>query len=88
MVYMSHLAVRQRWDKVGQEGQMRNADFGMWNGRRLLNRDERDDFPRGPCGLCSEEDLARKDAKWQRKGSENSPLSKGSSMTNANSPQS
>jgi hypothetical protein len=38
MVYMSHLAVRQRWDKVGQEGQMRNADFGMWNGRMLLNR--------------------------------------------------
>ena len=48
MVYMSHLAVRQRWDKVGQEGQMRNADFGMWNGRRLLNMDERDDFLRGP----------------------------------------
>ena len=59
MSYAGHVGVGQAWDEVRQ-AQMRNADFGVRNGRkRLTNRDERDKRDDFLCALYGEENLSR-----------------------------
>ena len=70
MSYVGYVGLGQAWDRVRQ-GQMRNADFGVRNGRkRLTNRDERDKRDDFLCALYGEENLSRKDAKLQREAQE------------------